>query len=175
MRAFGELVSEAESADVTGWGFGWLEGRATEQRPPWGYARLLADRLARVRTALDIDTGGGEVVAEAPALPPRTCVTESWPPNAEAARFLTQATYKLTPSVMLGANYGQSRQEQSDFDKTDTTISQIKNQEAAVATVTYNLNKFTQFIAEYSYAQNTWHDGANQHSNQFALGTMFYW
>jgi len=89
--------------------------------------------------------------------------------------FLTQATYKLTPSVMLGVNYGQSRQEQSDFDKTDTTISQIKKQEAAVATVTYNLNKFTQFIAEYSYAQNTWHDDATQHSNQVSLGTMFYW
>lgn len=89
--------------------------------------------------------------------------------------FLAQATCKVTPSVMLGVNYGQSRQEQSDFDKTDTTISQIKNQEAAVATVTYNLNKFTQFIAEYSYAQNTWNDSAKQHSNQFALGTMFYW
>lgn len=78
-------------------------------------------------------------------------------------------------SDLIGANYGQSRQEQSDFDKTDTTISQIKNQEAAVATLTYNLNKFTQFIAEYSYAQNTWHDNATQHSNQVALGTMFYW
>ncbi|HZV82588.1 MAG TPA: hypothetical protein VFF53_10530 [Geobacteraceae bacterium] len=89
--------------------------------------------------------------------------------------FLTQATYKVTPSVMVGINYGQSRQEQSAFDKTDTTISQIKKQEAAVATVTYNLNKFTQFIAEYSYAQNTWHDDATQHSNQVALGTMFYW
>jgi predicted porin len=76
---------------------------------------------------------------------------------------------------MLGVNYGQSRQEQSDFDKTDTTISQIKKQEAAVATVTYNLNKFTQFIAEYSYAQNTWQDDATQHSNQVSLGTMFYW
>jgi len=89
--------------------------------------------------------------------------------------FLTQATYKVTPSVMLGVNYGQSRQDQSAYDKTDATISQIKKQEAAVATVTYNLNKFTQFIAEYSYAQNTWHDDATQHSNQVALGTMFYW
>ncbi len=89
--------------------------------------------------------------------------------------FLAQATYKVTPSVMVGINYGQSRQEESDYDKTDTTISQIRKQEAAVATVTYNLNKFTQFIAEYSYAQNTWHDNATQHSNQIALGTMFYW
>jgi SAM-dependent methyltransferase len=85
VRAFDELVTEAESADVTGWGFGWLGERATEQRPPWGYARLLAGRLAGARSALDIDTGGGEVVSEAPVLPGRMCVTESWPPNARRA------------------------------------------------------------------------------------------
>jgi hypothetical protein len=87
--------------------------------------------------------------------------------------YLLQATYKLTPSIMLGANYGQSRQELNDHE--GGTVIAMKNQEAAVATVTYNLNKFTQFVAEYIYAQNTWHDGAKQHSNAFALGTMFYW
>ena len=88
MRTFEELVAEAEAADVTGWGFGWLDGRATEERPPWGYARLLAERLAKVGSALDIDTGGGEVVAEAPVLPARMVVSEAWPPNAERARCL---------------------------------------------------------------------------------------
>ncbi|MSN26503.1 MAG: hypothetical protein GJV46_11630 [Geobacter sp.] len=87
--------------------------------------------------------------------------------------YLLQATYQLTPSVMIGANYGQTRQEKND--KEGATFIAMKNQEAAVATVTYNLNKFTQFVAEYIYAQNTWMDGAKQHSNQFALGTMFYW
>jgi SAM-dependent methyltransferase len=87
-RTFDELVSEAETADVTGWGFGWLDGRATEERPPWGYSGLLADRLAGATAALDLDTGGGEVVAEAPVMPPRMCVTESWPPNAQRARDL---------------------------------------------------------------------------------------
>ncbi|MEP6632422.1 MAG: class I SAM-dependent methyltransferase [Lapillicoccus sp.] len=86
MRAFEDLVAEAESADVTGWGFAWLDGRATEERPPWGFARLLAGRLARAERALDIDTGGGEVLDEAPVLPPSMVVTESWPPNAERAR-----------------------------------------------------------------------------------------
>lgn len=86
MRSFDELVSEAEAADVTGWGFGWLEGRATEERPPWGYARLLAGRLAGARSALDLDTGGGEVLAEAEVLPPEMVAAESWPPNAERAR-----------------------------------------------------------------------------------------
>lgn len=89
MRPYEDLVAEAEAADVGGWGFGWLEGRATEGRPPWGYARMLAGRLGEVPSALDIDTGGGEVVAEAPVLPPRMVVTEGWPPNAErAARLL---------------------------------------------------------------------------------------
>lgn len=89
--------------------------------------------------------------------------------------FLTQVTYALTSSVTLGVNYGQSRQEQSDFDKTDATISQIKCQEAATASATYAFNKFTKFTGEYTYAQNTWQDGAKQHSNQFALGTTFFW
>ena len=88
MRTFEELVSEAEATDISGWGFKWLEGRATEERPPWGYARLVSGRLARVRTALDIDTGGGEVVSETPVLPERMCVCESWPPNARRARDL---------------------------------------------------------------------------------------
>jgi SAM-dependent methyltransferase len=83
---FEELIDEAATVDVSGWDFGWLEGRATEERPPWGYARLLASRLAGVSSALDVDTGGGEVIAEASQLPPRMVVTESWPPNVERAR-----------------------------------------------------------------------------------------
>jgi SAM-dependent methyltransferase len=86
VRAFEELVAEAEAADMAGWDFGWLTGRATEERPPWGYARLLAEQLALVGSALDIDTGGGEVVAAAAVLPPRMAVTEGWPPNVLAAR-----------------------------------------------------------------------------------------
>lgn len=85
MRPFDVLVAEAVAADVTGWGFGWLNGRATEERPPWGYANLLADRLGTVDSALDVDTGGGEVLAEAPTFPARMTATESYPPNAQRA------------------------------------------------------------------------------------------
>lgn len=96
---FDELVAEGASAEVDGWGFGWLAGRATEERPPWGYARLLAERLPRVRSALDIDTGGGEVIAEMPALPSRMWVTESWPPNARrAAALLTPRGIEVVPT-----------------------------------------------------------------------------
>jgi SAM-dependent methyltransferase len=88
VRTFLDLVDEAARVDVSGWSFDWLRGRATEDRPPWGYSHLLASRLARVASALDIDTGGGEVIAEVPQLPPRMVVTEGWRPNAERARRL---------------------------------------------------------------------------------------
>ncbi len=81
-------MGDAAAADVTGWGFDWLNGRATEERPPWGYAKLLADRLGQVESALDIDTGGGEVLTEAPTFPPRMVATEAWPANAQRARKL---------------------------------------------------------------------------------------
>ncbi|PRB43879.1 SAM-dependent methyltransferase [Arthrobacter sp. MYb23] len=85
MRDFETLVNEAAEADVTGWGFDWLDGRATEERPPWGFATLLAGRLATVRSALDLDTGGGEVLSEAGKFPERMVATEGWPPNARRA------------------------------------------------------------------------------------------
>jgi SAM-dependent methyltransferase len=88
-RRFEDLVAEAESADVAGWDFSWLDGRAAEDRPSWGYARLAGKRLAGVSTAVDIGTGGGEVLAAMPVMPPRMAATESWPPNvAVAARRL---------------------------------------------------------------------------------------
>lgn len=88
MRSFDELVAEAQQADVSGWGFDWLDGRATEERPPWGFARLLTGRLATASAALDLDTGGGEVLAEAEVFPQTMVATEGWAPNAERARAL---------------------------------------------------------------------------------------
>ncbi|MFJ8869650.1 class I SAM-dependent methyltransferase [Streptomyces sp. NPDC102473] len=85
---FDALVAEADAASVDGWDFSWFEGRATEERPSWGYARAMADRLARARAALDIQTGGGEVLASAPVLAPLTVATESWPPNVARATAL---------------------------------------------------------------------------------------
>ncbi|MFD8799422.1 class I SAM-dependent methyltransferase [Streptomyces atroolivaceus] len=85
---FDTLVAEAGSVSVDGWDFSWLDGRATEQRPSWGYARAMADRLARAGAALDIQTGGGEVLASAPVLAPLTMATESWPPNIARATAL---------------------------------------------------------------------------------------
>ncbi|SEM76536.1 class I SAM-dependent methyltransferase [Nonomuraea pusilla] len=84
-RTFEELVGEAEAASVEGWDFSWLDGRATEERPSWGYSRLLGGRMAGARAALDVQTGGGEILAAVPVLPPVTVATEAWPPNLALA------------------------------------------------------------------------------------------
>ena len=96
VRAFDELLSEAAAVPVEGWDFSWLDGRATEQRPSWGYQRLLGKKLAAATAGLDIQTGGGEVLAGAGAenFPPTLVATEGWPPN------LVKATALLHP---LGA------------------------------------------------------------------------
>ncbi|MYW13604.1 methyltransferase domain-containing protein [Streptomyces sp. SID2563] len=85
---FDALVAEADSVSVEGWDFSWLDGRATEQRPSWGYARAMGERMGRARAALDIQTGGGEVLASVPELPPLAVATESWPPNIARATAL---------------------------------------------------------------------------------------
>lgn len=99
-------MAEGLAADVTGWDFSWLAGRATEQRPPWGYAQLLASRLGRVDAALDVQTGGGEVFGEALAnagtRPGVLAATEAWPPNVAAAgRLLAGVTVVAAPETEL--------------------------------------------------------------------------
>jgi hypothetical protein len=83
---FEQLLAEGGSVPLEGWDFSWFEGRATEERPQWGYSRLLGERMARAAAGLDIQTGGGEVLARIPRPPPVLVATESWPPNVEVAR-----------------------------------------------------------------------------------------
>jgi SAM-dependent methyltransferase len=87
---FEELLAEGESVPVEGWDFSWFEGRATEERPSWGYSRMLIERMATASAALDVQTGGGEVLAKVLAQIPRPpavlAASESWPPNVELAR-----------------------------------------------------------------------------------------
>ncbi|MFE4966976.1 class I SAM-dependent methyltransferase [Streptomyces sp. NPDC056660] len=108
-ETFEDLVAEGAAVPTEGWDFSWFEGRATEARPSWGYARAAGGRLARATAALDIQTGGGEVLdfaldtaaqessaqiipGRAPARPSRSVVaTEGWPPNVRKASDLLSA------------------------------------------------------------------------------------
>jgi SAM-dependent methyltransferase len=93
-RTFDDLVAEGASVPTEGWDFSWFEGRATEARPSWGYARSMADRLARATAVLEVQTGGGEVLdlaletAGAPHRPTLVVATEGWPPNVAKATGL---------------------------------------------------------------------------------------
>lgn len=86
VATFEDLVAEGVAAPVEGWDFSWFDGRATEERPSWGYARLMGERMATARRALDLQTGGGEVLAGIPKPPPVLVATEGWAPNAALAR-----------------------------------------------------------------------------------------
>jgi SAM-dependent methyltransferase len=83
---FDDQLSEGAAVPVEGWDFSWFDGRATEERPPWGYSRLMGERMGAVDSALDLETGGGEVLATMPRPPRLLVATESWPPNVVIAR-----------------------------------------------------------------------------------------
>ncbi|MGW8779904.1 class I SAM-dependent methyltransferase [Streptomyces sp. NPDC055796] len=79
-------VAEARQATMSGWDFGWLEGRAHGEGPSWDYAEHARALLPYAGSLLDIDTGGGELLASLAPLPPRSAATENWPPNLRVAR-----------------------------------------------------------------------------------------
>ncbi|WP_217141276.1 class I SAM-dependent methyltransferase [Streptomyces sp. AC627_RSS907] len=95
-RSFDDLVAEGASVPTEGWDFSWFEGRASEARPSWGYARSMAGRLADATAVLDVQTGGGEVLdfalrveGEGGTRRPRLVVaTEGWAPNVAKATEL---------------------------------------------------------------------------------------
>lgn len=99
--------------------------------------------------------------------------------------FLAQTTFQVTDAIRLALNYGACRSERTDAEAFagifSTPINPItghggmKSQEALVAQINYNLNKFTQFTAEYIWAQNVNFSSDKLRSNQFALGTVFFW
>ena len=101
-RTFDDLVAEADSVSVDGWDFSWLDGRATEERPSWGYQRLISRHFAKVSAALDLQTGGGEVLAGAGPFPPTMAAVESWPPN------IPLATKRLHPLGVVVVGLGTS-------------------------------------------------------------------
>jgi SAM-dependent methyltransferase len=88
---FDALLDEAAAVPLDGWDFSWFAGRATEERPSWGYASLVADRLAGAGAALDVQTGGGEVfawaLAHAERKPRLPVAVEEWQPGVAAQKI----------------------------------------------------------------------------------------
>jgi len=79
--------SSEESQPFGGWDFGYIRRRYSEEKPPWSYEDLAREVLRGAHSALDLGTGGGEVLARlADAFPGCMIATEAYPPNWRLAR-----------------------------------------------------------------------------------------
>lgn len=97
---------------VAGWDFSELDGRYVEQQPPWSYDDLARDVLSGATSALDMGTGGGEVLGRLlDVLPPDTVATEGWPPNVPVARAA------LEPHGIEVVEYDVERDARMPFDE----------------------------------------------------------
>ena len=97
MASFDALIDEAEHAPIDGWDFAWLDGRATEERPSWGYSQRVAERAARAERMLDLQSGGGEMLNKLPKLAPLMVATEGYAPNVlvAARRLRSRGAYVI--------------------------------------------------------------------------------
>jgi SAM-dependent methyltransferase len=82
----GQQYEQAAGERATGWEFAWLDGRDVGSEPSWSYPAMARTLLRRASSALDLDTGSGELLAELAPLPPHTVAVESWARNTPVAR-----------------------------------------------------------------------------------------
>ncbi|HYR92800.1 MAG TPA: class I SAM-dependent methyltransferase [Methylomirabilota bacterium] len=75
-----------EQAPFVGWDFSHINDRTIEEKPPWSYAAMARSLMRAASSALDLGTGGGEILAELrDAYPTTMTATEAYPPNVEIA------------------------------------------------------------------------------------------
>jgi hypothetical protein len=91
MSDFDELVHQAEVAPIEGWDFGWLDGRAVEDRPSWHYFEKVAERAATEGSLLEIEAGDGAMTGALPVLPSLAVATEGFAPSVARAAPRLQA------------------------------------------------------------------------------------
>lgn len=91
MSDFDGLVHEAASAPIGGWDFGWLDGRASEERPSWHYFDRVAERAANATALLEVQAGTGSMIGRLPSLPSLAVATEGFPPSVAVAAPLLRA------------------------------------------------------------------------------------
>lgn len=84
---FDLFLADAEQP-FAGWDFAYLNesGRMASEPLPWSYASAALPRLRRATSALDMGTGGGELLALLRPFPPRMAATEGYAPNLPIAR-----------------------------------------------------------------------------------------
>jgi SAM-dependent methyltransferase len=105
-----ELWRATYAEPTRGWDFSTIDA-VVEGQPPWSYDGLARRALAGATSALDMGTGGGEVLLTfADALPPDTVATEGWPPNVPVA------TEALAPHGIEVVRYDSETDARMPFD-----------------------------------------------------------
>ncbi|MGH9045423.1 MAG: methyltransferase domain-containing protein, partial [Acidimicrobiales bacterium] len=79
------LLREAELAPIEGWNFGWLDGRAVEERPSWRYFDRVAERSVEVASLLEVQAGVGSMIGMLPRVPQLSVATEGFAPSLVVA------------------------------------------------------------------------------------------
>jgi hypothetical protein len=80
------LVDEALRQEQYGWDFAFVEGRMIEAALSWDYLTLANEKLGRASAAVDLCTGGGELLAAFDQRPDVMYATESYKPNLSIAK-----------------------------------------------------------------------------------------
>jgi len=84
-KAFEHYYERAQRAAVAGWDFSFLDNRYLAEDLPWDYKQIVESYLKKAGSLLDIDTGGGEFIADLKPLPACTVATENYGPNVALA------------------------------------------------------------------------------------------
>jgi SAM-dependent methyltransferase len=84
-KDFESLIAEAQAQPFIGWDFSWVSKRVVTEPLPWDYKSLVVKHARLSPNLLDLDTGGGELLASLAYRPGRTVATESYPPNVPIA------------------------------------------------------------------------------------------
>jgi SAM-dependent methyltransferase len=84
--SFDDLIRDGLTLPISGWDFSAIKDRSTSGSPSWNYRALARRHMQGIRSMLDQDTGGGEVLSTLGPFPPQTWAGENYPPNIPIAK-----------------------------------------------------------------------------------------
>ncbi len=85
-QSFESLVTEALDQRHNGWDFSFVAGRMIEDELSWDYSGLAKARLGNATAAVDLCTGGGELLSAFNPFPGVMYATEPYKPNLSIAK-----------------------------------------------------------------------------------------
>jgi SAM-dependent methyltransferase len=94
-----------EAAGFEGWDFAYISRRSSQGEPPWSYRDRAAELIRASQRLLDVDTGGGEMLASLAPLPPGAAAIEGYRPNVGLARARLASFGVAVEEVAPGARW----------------------------------------------------------------------